>query len=41
MYVSLIYRHQNSVYFNLHPNVDVFESVETGIRKYSDLGEIL
>ena len=31
---------QNSVYFNLHRSF-FFESVETGIRKYSDLGEIL
>ena len=28
------------MYFNLHPIV-FFESVETGIRKYSDLGEVL
>jgi len=31
---------QNSVYFNLHPS-KLSESVETVIRKYSDLGEIL
>ena len=31
---------QNSVYFNLHPS-GFFESVETGIRIYSDLGVVL
>ena len=31
---------QYYVYFNLHPS-GFFENVETGISKYSDLGEVL
>lgn len=31
---------QNSVYFNLHP-VGFFESIVSGIRKYSESGKII
>ena len=41
MYVCFSYiPPQNSVYFNFHPS-KLSKSVETVIRKYSDLGEIL